>query len=240
MSKLLMLDEDMEVLSPTRKVNPAKVALVHLKKCLKSIDGSGSSTAQAELRALLDCNLTCPTDFTVNTSCSDQPRILEAACGARGRQRCPLPVIEFLVEEMGAEINWNDVEHSDAALSVAAKADRVDVVEYLLTQGADVNFQNKEGNTALHFAASCVDGGGGSTVVCQALLDGGADVNLRNNADGLGETAADVAARGSLSVVDPTLGLANEDTSVDSPHAELVKLIAGKDGGHRDCECVVQ
>lgn len=57
--------------------------------------------------------------------------------------------------------------------------------EYLLQQGASVNIQDTEGQTALHIATVCEE-----RPLIALLLRYGADVNIKNNDD---ETVFDIA-----------------------------------------------
>ncbi|KAF0740512.1 hypothetical protein Ae201684P_017066 [Aphanomyces euteiches] len=70
-------------------------------------------------------------------------------------------------------------------LMLAATLGRVDIMEYLLDQGADVFAENDEGNTALHFACDA-----GHVYATYVLLTAGADLDLPNQAR---KTPEDVA-----------------------------------------------
>ena len=54
------------------------------------------------------------------------------------------------------------------------------LVELVLERGANVNHQNKQGNTALHFAFTYDPSG----QIAELLIEKGADDTLRNNAGG--------------------------------------------------------
>ena len=82
-----------------------------------------------------------------------------------------------------------------AALRGAARNGHTDVVEYLVEQGADVNFVDWRGDTALRGAARY-----GHLAVVEFLVGSGADVNAANDD---GQTALLIAAEGGhLSVVE--------------------------------------
>ena len=54
------------------------------------------------------------------------------------------------------------------------------LVEMLLHRGANVNHQNKQGNTALHFAFTYDTSG----QIAELLIERGADDTITNNAGG--------------------------------------------------------
>lgn len=59
-----------------------------------------------------------------------------------------------------------------------------EILTFLLSKGANVNMKNKEGNTALHLAAT-----EGNYLGLQILIDAGADISIKNKS---GETALDM------------------------------------------------
>uniref|UniRef100_A0A914CHA7 Uncharacterized protein n=1 Tax=Acrobeloides nanus TaxID=290746 RepID=A0A914CHA7_9BILA len=69
----------------------------------------------------------------------------------------------------------------------------LDVVQWLVEHGADVNVKSNNGETVLHSAAQW-----GSLAVVQWLVEHGADVNVKSND---GRTVLHSAAQGSLDVV---------------------------------------
>jgi len=74
----------------------------------------------------------------------------------------------------------NDINGKDpggsTALSFAVLAGKAPTVKFLISQGADAAFPNRDRNTPLHSAAFL-----GHFDIAQMLLDGGADLNARNN-----------------------------------------------------------
>jgi len=98
--------------------------------------------------------------------------------------------------ELGVDVNATDgMGNSALTLAEGCKRDdaptRVQLVELLITKGAEVNHRERDGCTALMNAA-----GNGDTQVVNALLRNGASVNL---ADDEGETALMKAAAFSCS-----------------------------------------
>lgn len=75
--------------------------------------------------------------------------------------------------EQGANINFQDSRMEGVtALHEASRKGNVEMVRYLLQNGADINSKNYKGFTALHVAAWC-----GENVVAKTLIEKGADVN---------------------------------------------------------------
>ena len=66
------------------------------------------------------------------------------------------------------------------------RGDDLEIVKYLLENGADINAKDNYGTTALMKASS-----NGQLEIVQFLIENGADINIKNNE---GKTALDVAA----------------------------------------------
>lgn len=79
------------------------------------------------------------------------------------------------------------------ALHIAALNGHIDVVEFLVAKGADVNAKNKSNATPLHFAALV-----GQKGVVEILLANGADIHAKDNN---GKTPLDMAAQKDHKVV---------------------------------------
>jgi hypothetical protein len=91
---------------------------------------------------------------------------------------------------LGANVNATDVEgHSPIMVAEACttRPGRAELVELLITNGAVVNLQARDGGTALMYAAK-----NGDAQAVKALLKSGASVNI---ADNEGETALMNAVR---------------------------------------------
>ncbi len=71
-------------------------------------------------------------------------------------------------------------------LHFAASHGHLEIVEYLLDQGADRDKPTNRNNTALHLAARC-----GHLEVVQCLMTYGADINAKNDR---GQTPLDIAS----------------------------------------------
>ena len=101
-------------------------------------------------------------------------------------QEGDLAVVKLFVQA-GMSVEVADDEHGVTALHIAAFWGRLEVVEFLVGAGADVNATNNDGDTALHLAAW-----EGHLEVVEFLVGAGADVNA---ADDDGDTALHLAAR---------------------------------------------
>ena len=73
----------------------------------------------------------------------------------------------------GADINFFTSMYKHTPLMLACQSDNMDAVNFLLNKGADVNLQDRDGNSALHFASS--------DICCSRLIQNVADVNMCNN-----------------------------------------------------------
>ena len=78
--------------------------------------------------------------------------------------------------EAGTNINERDPFGGSSPLISASLFGQTDIVKVLLDEGADVNFQNNDGSTALHVAAFFC-----RPEIVKILLDKGADKSVRNN-----------------------------------------------------------
>jgi ankyrin repeat protein len=78
--------------------------------------------------------------------------------------------------EIGANINGMQDEGYYSALMVAAHNENIEMVEFLINNGADTNIQNSMGNTALILSVQ-----NGNIDIIRILLNAGADVNIKND-----------------------------------------------------------
>lgn len=73
--------------------------------------------------------------------------------------------------------NINDIDSfGDTALHIASNDGFIDIVEILLSKGANPNIADKMGNTPLHLAALF-----GNLQIVTLLLNHGADINYTND-----------------------------------------------------------
>ncbi|XP_067669958.1 fibronectin type 3 and ankyrin repeat domains protein 1-like [Haliotis asinina] len=110
----------------------------------------------------------------------DGHNILHWACMGGDRK-----TVEFVLSLDGVDVNSRDVVGWTPVMSAAGGGHR-DVVELLVSRGADVSLVDGGGNNILHYAC----GRGDRKTVKFVLSLDGVDVNARNND---GQTAADVA-----------------------------------------------
>ena len=89
---------------------------------------------------------------------------------------------------LGADILAKEDDSGHSALHIAATQNPdVDVVRFLVSQGADVNAKDRYGNPVLHLAAAC----NSNVEVMKCLVSQGADIRTK---DGSGETLLHAAA----------------------------------------------
>jgi ankyrin repeat protein len=62
-----------------------------------------------------------------------------------------LAAIKYLVEEIGMDVNLRDHEGNTAVHHAAARGD-TEMIEYLVSKGADVKTVNREGQTTVDMA----------------------------------------------------------------------------------------
>jgi hypothetical protein len=85
-------------------------------------------------------------------------------------------VRELLINGANPEIAWNHQQQEESLFIYAADKGHSEIVQFFLQVGFPVNYQNKNGRTALHFAKLRKNHD-----LVQDLLKAGADVNLIDN-----------------------------------------------------------
>ena len=83
-------------------------------------------------------------------------------------------VLETIIDH-GADVNAKN-KHNITALMQACKRGDVEIINILLSAGADSSIADTNGATSIHYAVV----GGGSKGTLQAIIDHGADVNASN------------------------------------------------------------
>jgi ankyrin repeat protein len=104
--------------------------------------------------------------------------ILEAFRNSESSQR--LKMTKALLEH-GANPNVRDFEQATPLIRAVFNGDK-EIVELLLSHKAEVNAQDKNGRSALHWASLAVQNNRDMTPITQLLIVAGADVNVRDNA----------------------------------------------------------
>ena len=109
------------------------------------------------------------------------------------RREKPLEFIKSLIEQGGINVDavpddgWDSGEYVKRLLHYAAESSTLDVVQYLISEGANVNARTENGRNPLHYAAEntlvSVD-------VLECLISHGADVHAK---DRDGKTPLDCA-----------------------------------------------
>ena len=129
--------------------------------------------------------------------------------------------------DAGANVNLARKTYGLTALMLAASNQQLDIIQLLLSRGADVNAVNEDGSTALMIAALK-----GYLEIVKTLLDAGAEAGI---VDKHGDTALKIAIKqGHTEVVQAILqNRINLDFGLDfvEPEGETPLILAG-DLGH--------
>ena len=119
-------------------------------------------------------------------------------------------VAKILVEEYRATVDIvPSIGYGQTPFMVASNEDQYEMMEYLLTKGANINHQTRTGTTALCAAAIYND-----VEMVKYLLERGADANIRRNQ--LGETCLQTLAaftRNSIEMLDLLVERGNMDVN---------------------------
>ncbi|XP_057809485.1 uncharacterized protein LOC131023870 isoform X2 [Salvia miltiorrhiza] len=83
-------------------------------------------------------------------------------------------VCKFLIENAGVYIDVL-TDKEDSPLMLAAKAEKVNIVKYLISKGAEVQMSSDKGFTALHYAVQK-----GNLELMELLLKSGADIDAES------------------------------------------------------------
>ena len=101
-------------------------------------------------------------------------------------------VLRYLIKN-GADVNAR-TNNNCTPLMIASKLDLVDVVSFLIEQGANTDLADKDGLTALHYAVGCYHPSCDHDVM-RLFIANGADVNKRTNDN---STPLMIASKGGL------------------------------------------
>ena len=104
-----------------------------------------------------------------------------------------LEIVKYLVEKAHANINLKPFDGGYTILDTASRGGNLDVISYLIDKGADVNFTDNRGDTALINVSR-----EGNLKVAKLLVDAGADINFQNDQK---ESAVTVAEKNAHSEV---------------------------------------
>jgi hypothetical protein len=128
--------------------------------------------------------------------CSSTPSVQEQnewllTCANTGR----LAGVQYAVERGGANINYGNRTYRQTALMIASGRGHLNIVQYLVKNGADVNLRDSDNETALIWAIN-----NGHTTIAGYLIDSGTNINARNNQ---GKSALNIAyEKGEMDIYD--------------------------------------
>ncbi|XP_046566195.1 serine/threonine-protein phosphatase 6 regulatory ankyrin repeat subunit A-like [Haliotis rubra] len=180
-----------------------------------------------KLKLLLKKNSTNDEDF-VNLTDHVKRRALHYAAGAEAQADIPGPFDMFFVHQQ----KW----HVQIRLCCAAKNECMECVKLLLPE-SNVNAQDSDGNTALHF--SSLSDEPHSHEVIQALLEKGADVRIKNKK---GETPLHCAARKKcmecVELLLPLLSVNAQDGDGNTPL--LCNFLSAKPHSHKVLQALLK
>lgn len=126
----------------------------------------------------------------------------------------------FLLESLvvlRADLNAQNVR-GETCLHLAARASRLDTLEWLCNQGADLNKQDDQGDTGLHLATRV-----GRADIVESLCKQGADVNKQ---DDRGETCLHIAAQADRNDILGLLRSHGADLSLKSSRGKTAAELA--------------
>ncbi|XP_029205558.2 uncharacterized protein [Acropora muricata] len=98
-----------------------------------------------------------------------------------------LIIVNYLLSLRALDVNCRDVHGETSLMIAASSSDGHELLEELLLHGADPNFRDMAGCTALHIAVGCT-----CVKSVEILIQNGADVNIKDN---FCQTALHVASR---------------------------------------------
>lgn len=106
-------------------------------------------------------------------------------------------VIKYMIEQKGNTVD-KKTHHSRTYLQWAAASGNIDIVDYLLAKGSDINYKDSHGSSVIVYAA---EAGNSNTKVFDALIKAGADVKSKNE-DGATLMMLSIAGDNDLKLVD--------------------------------------
>lgn len=124
-------------------------------------------------------------------------------------------------------------DKANKVLHEAISKNNIKKVQTLITQGVDVNARDKEGWTALQFAAEL-----GHTRICQLLIQAGADINAKSTM--YGETALHLAAYNGALECCKYLIQASADIHTKNNDGSTPLHLAAETGSEDICRLLIQ
>nr|XP_054757020.1 putative ankyrin repeat protein RF_0381 [Lytechinus pictus] len=195
------------------------IGLISNAECVKYL-----LDKEADINAPDDVGYT-PLIFAADKSVKDCAEILIA----RGADIDAKATSDYNVFHIAAETGQQECLRTLVDLvTMTQSGDRnnVDMVECILASSADVNKQNKTGNTALHIAAS-----NGHLEILGILLESRADVNVQDGPlvdkqDAQGKTPLHLAVEGGFSPVMEALVEFGADLNIQTNNGETCLHLA--------------
>ncbi|PIE01789.1 MAG: hypothetical protein CSA81_10435 [Acidobacteria bacterium] len=134
---------------------------------------------------IVDFALNCPTSETLMFFLDrgldpNDPRLLVSVIVEEN-----LETLSLLVDRYDLALDTN-IEHGSTLLHFAAALNNAQILEYLISNGAEINLRNNNGDTALHIACFGVAGKNDLELkkqirAIQVLLNHNARISIRNN-----------------------------------------------------------
>lgn len=88
--------------------------------------------------------------------------------------------IRNLVKD-GANIHLKDKTNGSTLLHLASQKGYIDIIEFLIEMGVDIDAQTKQGETPLHWVIKWPKGTSNLFNVSKVLIDRGADISIKDN-----------------------------------------------------------
>lgn len=123
----------------------------------------------------------------------------------------------------GLDVNARNPVSGDPLLFTAALMGHTDIIAFLLDKGADINVQNREGNTSLHAAAFL-----GRAEAAELLLKHGINVHVRNIQGGTAMDNATLDWDTTQAILNIIRVIAVNKAEVMAGRAKIIRLLSRK------------
>ena len=123
----------------------------------------------------------------------------------------------------GMDVNARNPVSGDPILFTASLMGHTDIISFLLENGADINIQNREGNTSLHAAAFL-----GRAEAAELLLKHGINVQFRNIQGGSAMDNAKLDWETTQAILNIIRVIEVKKAEVLAGRAKIIRLLSGK------------